>query len=733
MLNRRYPAPVRRAYPRELTLDQPPSDFPLAITRFCKRRLAKLLQPRDLSRLRSYLIATWESHDDLPRRSRGYDWAELARLADIPRADLSAVRSAVVPLLAAFDRADAYRSQSLNLASAPRRGPGRPKRPVDPSPQPLSEAACEATSFEDVLDFQIRRHGETAWQLHAAIVQPGDLLSKTTIPSWRRGTKTPQTIEAYEWLRRIEERYQLPAGYFRSFLADRPRATRGNLPGLTMAESRRLAWHLPDDFCDRTAVEQAEILDWVRSVIIYGTTDYRRYHAQISKHRFGLRFEAGKSDEFLAPARLRSEMADLNSFKTSTLTKAGFRRSGVWNGETSAQRTEHLALMFGAFAAAPDGPVGGLGVPRDHLTFGMLIFPAIWDWYVQWRERRRGFYTRWESEMLHIAAAFTRAETGWLRQSPEYAERLLPIAGLVTGSDVAEAQGDWPAACDRLYAHGLARAKEVERVARVHRDPFEPILPVLEADSPLAEYRKIADELVRRMPDAKRYPKANAESVRAFLMLRIGLHTGLRQKNLRQLMLCPKGQNPRTERQLVDTKRGEIRWSEREAGWEIFIPAVAFKNATSSFFGSRPFRLVLPDLGGLYDYIDFYIERGRALLLRTAADPGTFFVKSVKTSSRDASYNQHSFYEAWRLTIQRYGIYNPYTGLGAIKGLLPHGPHNVRDVLATHILKQTGSYEQASYAIQDTPEMVAQHYGRFLPQDKAALAAQVLNQVWEAA
>ena len=92
-----------------------------------------------------------------------------------------------------------------------------------------------------------------------------------------------------------------------------------------------------------------------------------------------------------------------------------------------------------------------------------------------------------------------------------------------------------------------------------------------------------------------------------------------------------------------------------------------------------------------------------------------------------------SFYEAWRLVIQRYGIFNPYTGRGAIEGLLPHGPHNVRDILATHILKKTGSYEQASYAIQDTPEMVAKHYGRFLPQDKAALAARILNQVWDAA
>ena len=53
-------------------------------------------------------------------------------------------------------------------------------------------------------------------------------------------------------------------------------------------------------------------------------------------------------------------------------------------------------------------------------------------------------------------------------------------------------------------------------------------------------------------------------------------------------------------------------------------------------------------------------------------------------------------------------------------------------MLATHILKQIGSYEQASYAIQDTPEMIRAHYGRFLPQDKAALPAEILNRVWAA-
>lgn len=48
---------------------------------------------------------------------------------------------------------------------------------------------------------------------------------------------------------------------------------------------------------------------------------------------------------------------------------------------------------------------------------------------------------------------------------------------------------------------------------------------------------------------------------------------------------------------------------------------------------------------------------------------------------------------------------------------------NLRDIRATHILKQSGSYEQASYAIQDIADVVQQHLLASLLQDKAALAA----------
>jgi len=629
-------------------------------------------------------------------------------------------------------------------------------------PRPLYEQLEDPISFDAALTYQARRHGETSHRLYRAVVRPNEPFDRRTLRSWMDGAKVPLTTTSLEILRRIERRYQLPNGYFQDKLPPQSRAAPDfDLGDIKRAERRRLVWHLPSDFNSLSPSKKEEIIEWVRRVIISGATEYRRFHAGAAKQRYAIRFpgvtygrstplarseqedaiddEVPDTDPDLlsgvidAPPQLSMEMSGLVSFKTSTLTAFGLQRNGVWGEETTSQQIEHLGLMLGALAASPQAKVRGYGVPLQHLTLGLLAFPAVWDWYVQWRERRRGFYTMWEVGMLRTALALTRQETGWLRQHGNLARRVRPIPGLVSPQDIESALHDWDGTCDALFKHATGRAKEIQKIARVHRDPFEAIMPVLEAPGPVAEYRKITEEILRRMPDHRRYPRAAAESVRAFLMLRLGLHLGLRQKNLRQLMICPRGKLPRSERLLTDMKRGELRWSERDSGWEVLIPAAAFKNSDSSYFGGKPFRLMLPNLGELYDYIEEYVERYRTVLLNGADDPGTFFVKTVKKTSKDAEYNQTTFYEAWRLAIQRYGIYNPYTGRGAIAGLLPHGPHNIRDVLATHILKQTGSFEQASYAIQDTPEMVAKHYGRFLPQDKAALAAKILNQVWEAA
>ncbi|MGK9055263.1 hypothetical protein [Neorhizobium petrolearium] len=775
--------------------------FQRKIIEFCEVRIAPATSNRVLENIKPYLVCLIIYRKSPPLLNGRINWAAIADACGIEEDLAPELKKQLRPGLDAIIRwlgapaalEDSRPSKRKSRAATPgmraptsttsstrkpqrmgsdgaafqsvsaQRGP-EPK-PIQEFPEPLFEAADDPETFRDALVYHMRRFGDSYWQLYRAIVRLGETFDEKTLLSWVQGERAPRSIASFDILSRIERRYQLRQGYFKEKLPHQSRSRQGHdLGDISPAERRRLTWHLPDDFGSLPFSKREEILDWVRRVIISGSTDYRRYQAAASKQRYAIRFPgvtygAGSlspRSPFLttganssadvpfedpdllsgvvdAPPQLAMEMADLIRFKTSTLTAIGFQRNGVWGEETASQKIEHLGLMFGALAASPTGIVKGRGVPLSQLTFGLLIFPGVWDWYLQWREQRRGFYTKWEEDMLMVAQALTRAEVGWIRQHPELLKYVLPIEGLIAPEEIEFATRDWHGACDAFHRHAANRSKEVQRVMRVHRDPFEPIMVILEADSPLAEYRKITDEILKRMPDQDRYPRPAAETVRSFLMLRLGLHLGLRQKNLRQLRLCPRGHFPTSERRLEDMKCGELRWSDRERGWEVLIPSVAFKNSGSSFFGQKPFRLILPDLLDLYKYLEAYIDRHRGVLLGSAQDPGTFFVKTVKTTSYDAAYDSTTFYEAWRTIIQRYGIYNPYTGRGAIKGLLPHGPHNLRDILATHILKQTGSYEQASYAIQDTPDVVQQHYGRFLPQDKAALAAKILNQVWEAA
>jgi hypothetical protein len=737
------------------------------ISDFVRLRGVNHLAPREVEQLRIYLLDLLGRDGRLPSRGRGLDWSAIADRCNIDPSALDAARPALRPGLEALRRElrkprPGTSGQNARLSKMPppaRYAPssdGRQKaaqvrsdlkvtRQQPPAPKALADqpADDDPAHFAPALQIQMRRHRETVADLARAISSAGLNLDKSTLRMWRLGVKAPSHESSLEVLGFLEVRWGLRPGYFRTRLPHPARAMkREAISGIGEAERRRLAWHLPDDFDRLSPAKQEEILEWVRRVVVTGATDYRRYQAAALKTRFAVRFprhqgvrrrtpaddqvDLSHVGTVLAPSALGSEMDNLLAFKTTTLTKIGYQRRGVWGSETASQKVEHFGLLFGALVASPTGPVRGYGAPISGLTFGLLVLPQVWDWYLGWRERRRGFFTAWEANMLSIAVALTSAETGWLTQTPDLADRLEPIPGLVSLQDIETVRSDWPAACAALHRFALSRSKEITRVARVHHDPFEPILPVLEADSPVGEYRKIADEILALRPCSRRYPKAAAESARAFLMIRFGLHLGFRQKNLRQLLVCLPGETPRSERQLSDRGCGELRWSERDGGWEVLVPSSAFKNAASSFFGGRPFRIVLPDIAGLYREIQDYVDTHRCLLLGRANDPGTFFVKSVKAASAHAAYDQHTFYEAWRWITQRYGIYNPYTGRGAIPGLLPHGPHCVRDVLATHILKQTGSFEQASYAIQDTPETVAQHYGRFLPQDKVAIATKVI-------
>ncbi len=130
-----------------------------------------------------------------------------------------------------------------------------------------------------------------------------------------------------------------------------------------LAPSRRL----------QQTLEQAEILAWVRTVIISGQTDYRRYQAAAMRQRFAVRFNGASRRRtsanrdpdqgriINAPKRLNHEMAGLLGFKTATFTAFGLQRNGVWGDATAAQKMERFGLWFGAYVAPAKSEVQGLG------------------------------------------------------------------------------------------------------------------------------------------------------------------------------------------------------------------------------------------------------------------------------------------------------------------------------------------------------------------------------------
>jgi hypothetical protein len=285
---------------------------------------------------------------------------------------------------------------------------------------------------------------------------------------------------------------------------------------------------------------------------------------------------------------------------------------------------QRYGAFLGALVAAPTSPAAGLGIPVSNLTLALMVFPAMCDWYLNWCQSRRGFFANTERSVLYEIRSQVRQSTGWLRQHPGLANRVKPVAGLVSAKDVQQARENWSLVCESCFHHISGRLAELNGVTRTHRDQTIAIMPVLSAQSPLAEYRKITDEILKQMPNERQEPLEYSLAVRAYLVFRVAVHLGIRQRNLRELLICPPGQKYRRASELEELRRGEMRWNPDVMEWRVFIPALAFKNSRSTFFKEKSFHMALPNLQGLYKWVNRYIRVDRPRLLKDAVDPETF-------------------------------------------------------------------------------------------------------------
>lgn len=215
---------------------------------------------------------------------------------------------------------------------------------------------------------------------------------------------------------------------------------------------------------------------------------------------------------------------------------------------------------------------------------------------------------------------------------------------------------------------------------------------------------------------------AAAEAVRSFLMLRLGLRLGVRQKNLRQLLLRPRGSPATPERKLESRRCGELRWSDGEGGWRPSSHASPTQ-ARLFFQTSVPASPAGPERT---------VPLERRLCEPGSRDPGTFFVKTVKVSSRNAAYNQNTLLRCLA------------TGNSALRDLQPVYAEGRHSRLASSWTAQCEGRLGHTYAEADrllrTGQLRHPRYAdhgrctlRALSPAEATLAAQVLNRVWDEA
>lgn len=256
--------------------------FQKKISTYCDVRIVPVAPHWVVDNLRAYLLALITFRKTPALANNRYDWRQIAHDCGIDEELTTALKKQLRPALDAIMRwlkeppveDDAQkRKRPLAIPKAratskfapstmdqghgveevgSSRSTGRPgpkPKPVSDKPEPLFEANEDPSSFKGALAYQMRRFGESYWQLHRAVVRIDETFDAKTLLSWIEGQRVPRSVASFDILCRIERRYGLERGYFKAKLPHQSRSLYGHdLEDISPAERRRLAWHLPDDF-----------------------------------------------------------------------------------------------------------------------------------------------------------------------------------------------------------------------------------------------------------------------------------------------------------------------------------------------------------------------------------------------------------------------------------------------------------------------------------------------------
>ncbi len=322
-----------------------------------------------------------------------------------------------------------------------------------------------------------------------------------------------------------------------------------------------------------------------------------------------------------------------------------------------------------------DKTKGGLALDSDHaLTMANLAREDYVESYVNWRMARSdGAAHDGIFRLLKFVSSLCNPVMGYLTQ---HRERYTAAVG------AASSETDWLAMCTDAHKFAKSFHDDLLEDAAPSRSSLEPIRAVLALPNPLDA---IADAVMRLDADRPTTGGANeAVWARDRLLLKLLASNPLRDKNVRLLTYRSDG-------------TGHLR--KVDGTWRIAIPRKDFKNARGA---ARHRQYDMPVRKEVWADIERYLRDYRPML--DAGDSPYVFVSSRRG---DGPLPMRGLRRRFEILTRRY-----------LSGCAGVGPHAIRHIVATSILKQRpNDWAAAAWALHDLEETVRTHYAHLASDD----------------
>lgn len=250
--------------------------------------------------------------------------------------------------------------------------------------------------------------------------------------------------------------------------------------------------------------------------------------------------------------------------------------------------------------------------------------------------------------------------------------------------------------------------EKIKGLANVARDPFHRIEGILALKDPMKGLGTLIEEMKRDLPDPHTQQAIYHTAIRDIVITTLFVVTGLRRGILPKL-------------DYTGDKRGDLYFE--DGHYVLRVPRKYFKIPDSSYFRTNRIKedyvIDLPDVFGLNKIFKEYLEISRPFLIERYR--GQISEQPLFTTTRKSRFKSgkparlrlrdQSVSRVYEKIIERYLVKNKYRGTG-IPGVKKTGPHSVRHIRGTTIVRKTGSFKLAGDANQHTEEIARKHYSR---------------------